>query len=180
MFALASDPTTGVYDTSAVGTGKTVTVSGLTLTGAKAADYIIASVVSGPIGVIASVPITVTTPLTADSPVLAGFAAALTSTTPVSTPLLIATPPPDVLTPVTVASISPDDDPPSLADQATSAVVPKSRRRCARQMPAAPRAGCRDPALPGRQACGAGRADNPRRPAVLGQFRSLAMTDAQF
>jgi filamentous hemagglutinin family protein len=52
--ALAGLPTTGAYDTPDAGTGKLVTVSGLTLTGAKAGNYIIAGQVSGPVGVITS------------------------------------------------------------------------------------------------------------------------------
>ncbi len=52
--SLASLPTTGAYDTPAVGTGKTVTVTGLALTGASVANYTIASSVSGPVGVILS------------------------------------------------------------------------------------------------------------------------------
>ncbi|PWR17524.1 hemagglutination protein, partial [Zavarzinia compransoris] len=35
--------TAGIYDTKTVGTGKTVTVTGLTLTGPDAANYTLAS-----------------------------------------------------------------------------------------------------------------------------------------
>ena len=45
-----NSPTAGTYDTADVGTGKTVTVTGLTLSGAKAFDYTIAASVSGTIG----------------------------------------------------------------------------------------------------------------------------------
>jgi hypothetical protein len=46
------EPTSGVYDTAAVGTGKTVTVTGIGLTGAQAEDYSVNATASGPIGVI--------------------------------------------------------------------------------------------------------------------------------
>ena len=49
---LASYPTRGSYDSAAAGAGKIVTVSGITLSGAKAGDYTIAGTVSGAIGVI--------------------------------------------------------------------------------------------------------------------------------
>ncbi|WP_304176217.1 YDG domain-containing protein [Phenylobacterium aquaticum] len=45
-----SSPTTGLYDTKAVGSGKTVTVTGLGLSGADAANYSVGSTVSGPVG----------------------------------------------------------------------------------------------------------------------------------
>jgi hypothetical protein len=48
-------PSTGTYDTASVGTGKTVTASGLLLTGAKANDYTIVGSVSAPIGEITGV-----------------------------------------------------------------------------------------------------------------------------
>ena len=48
-------PSTGTYDTANVGTGKTVTASGLSLSGAKANDYSIAASVSAPIGEITGV-----------------------------------------------------------------------------------------------------------------------------
>ncbi|MGC1303690.1 MAG: YDG domain-containing protein, partial [Caulobacteraceae bacterium] len=47
-----NDPTAGAYDTKDVGTGKTVTVGGLALSGAQAGDYSITSSVSGAIGTI--------------------------------------------------------------------------------------------------------------------------------
>jgi hypothetical protein len=50
--SLASFPTAGTYDTPDVGTGKTVTVTGLALSGASAANYTIAGSVSGAVGVI--------------------------------------------------------------------------------------------------------------------------------
>jgi filamentous hemagglutinin family protein len=124
--ALSSDPTTGVYDTAAIGTGKTVSVSGIALSGAKAADYIIAGSVSGAVGVITA-PATMTattataTPAASAStfdtlfnatsvsgvPILAGFTTALiTSTTPVSTPQQPPPTGPQVTIPITVVSLS--------------------------------------------------------------------------
>ena len=50
--ALASFPTKGLYDTPDIGAAKIVTVSGLSLNGAKAADYTIPGTVSGAVGVI--------------------------------------------------------------------------------------------------------------------------------
>jgi filamentous hemagglutinin family protein len=47
-----NDPTAGTYDTKDVGTGKTVTVNGLALTGADMGNYIISSSVSGAVGTI--------------------------------------------------------------------------------------------------------------------------------
>ena len=44
--------TSGSYDTKDVGTGKTVSVSGLVLTGAQANDYTVASDLSGAVGII--------------------------------------------------------------------------------------------------------------------------------
>ncbi len=51
-------PSSGVYDTKDVGTGKTVTVSGLTLTGADAEDYTVANTTSGAIGAITPAAVT--------------------------------------------------------------------------------------------------------------------------
>jgi hypothetical protein len=53
-----NDPTSGVYDTKDAGTGKTITVSGLSLTGAQAADYTVTGSVSGAIGVITPLALT--------------------------------------------------------------------------------------------------------------------------
>ena len=53
-----NDPTSGVYDTKDAGTGKTVTVGGLALTGAQAGDYTVASTVSAPIGTITPLALT--------------------------------------------------------------------------------------------------------------------------
>ena len=52
--ALAGFPNSGVYDNANVGVDKLVTVSGLTLTGDKAGNYIIVGVISGPVGIITS------------------------------------------------------------------------------------------------------------------------------
>jgi filamentous hemagglutinin family protein len=49
---LAAFPANGLYDSAAIGLGKTVTVSGLSLVGGKAGNYVIAGNVSGAIGVI--------------------------------------------------------------------------------------------------------------------------------
>jgi len=50
---ILNDPASGRYDTPDAGTGKTVTVSGLGLSGAQAADYrLAATTISGPVGVI--------------------------------------------------------------------------------------------------------------------------------
>jgi hypothetical protein len=68
---LSSLPTTGVYDTANVGSGKTVTVSGLTLAGTKTGNYALASSVSGRIGeILANVQASTPTILsvTADNP----------------------------------------------------------------------------------------------------------------
>jgi hypothetical protein len=55
------NPTTGAFDTKDVGTGKTVSVAGLTLAGANAGDYVLAATsVAGPIGAITPAPLTVT------------------------------------------------------------------------------------------------------------------------
>ena len=53
-----NEPTTGTYDTKDVGTGKTVTVSGLSLSGADAADYTVANSISSNIGQITARDIT--------------------------------------------------------------------------------------------------------------------------
>ncbi len=47
-----NDPTTGVYDSSAVGQGRTVTVTGIALEGADAGDYTVNTSAQGPVGVI--------------------------------------------------------------------------------------------------------------------------------
>jgi hypothetical protein len=47
-----NDPTTGVYDSAAVGQGRTVTVTGIALVGPDAGDYTVNSTAQGPIGVI--------------------------------------------------------------------------------------------------------------------------------
>jgi hypothetical protein len=51
-------PASGVYDTKDVGTGKTVTAFGLTLTGADAEDYTVANTAAGAIGTIAPASLT--------------------------------------------------------------------------------------------------------------------------
>src|SRR6202034_4083981 len=48
----------GTYDTKDAGTGKVVSVSGLTLTGAQANDYSIASGLSGAVGIISPLALT--------------------------------------------------------------------------------------------------------------------------
>jgi filamentous hemagglutinin family protein len=53
-----NDPTAGTYDTKDAGTGKTVSVSGLALTGAQANDYSIASSVAGAVGTITPLALT--------------------------------------------------------------------------------------------------------------------------
>jgi hypothetical protein len=56
-----ADPTTGAFDTKDVGTGKTVSVGGLTLAGANAGDYMLAATrIAAPIGAITPAPLTVT------------------------------------------------------------------------------------------------------------------------
>jgi filamentous hemagglutinin family protein len=47
-----NDPTTGVYDSAAVGQGRTVTVTGLALVGPDAGDYTVNNSAQAPIGVI--------------------------------------------------------------------------------------------------------------------------------
>jgi len=54
--ASLNDPTTGTYDTSAIGTGKTVTVTGVNLTGADASNYLVPTTLTGPVGVITAAP----------------------------------------------------------------------------------------------------------------------------
>ncbi len=74
--SLVGLPTTGFYDTPDVGTDKLVTVAGLTLTGAKAGNYVIASEASGPVGVI-----------TPDQPDTGGLGPVLTGVTVTTTQL---------------------------------------------------------------------------------------------
>ncbi len=50
--SIATLSSAGTYDTAAVGTGKLVTVTGLTLTGSKAEDYTFSGVAMGTVGVI--------------------------------------------------------------------------------------------------------------------------------
>jgi filamentous hemagglutinin family protein len=51
-----NDPASGTYDTAAPGTGKTVDVTGLALTGSDASDYTVSPDASGPVGVIVGNP----------------------------------------------------------------------------------------------------------------------------
>ncbi len=53
-----NNPTSGTYDTPDAGTGKTVTVSGLALTGADAMDYTVNGTASGAVGIINPLAIT--------------------------------------------------------------------------------------------------------------------------
>ena len=54
-----NDPTAGTYDTIHVGTGKTVSVTGLTLSGANSSDYsLVATTASGAIGTITTAQLT--------------------------------------------------------------------------------------------------------------------------
>ncbi len=56
-----NNPTTGTYDTKDVGTAKMVTVSGLSLMGKDAGNYVLgSSTASGPVGMIIPKPLTVT------------------------------------------------------------------------------------------------------------------------
>src|SRR5207247_2520955 len=56
-----NDPASGLYDTKDVGTAKTVTVTGLALTGADAGNYALAAdTISGPVGRIDARVLTVT------------------------------------------------------------------------------------------------------------------------
>jgi hypothetical protein len=56
-----NNPSAGTYDTANVGTGKTVSVTGLTLSGAKAANYTLAaSAVNGTVGTITAKALTIT------------------------------------------------------------------------------------------------------------------------
>ena len=54
--AALNDPTTGTYDTAAIGAGKLVTVTGVALTGADAGNYTVQATLSGPVGVITAAP----------------------------------------------------------------------------------------------------------------------------
>jgi hypothetical protein len=56
--SLKKTDTSGTYDTKDVGTGKTVTVTGLSLTGAQASDYSVGGSVSAPIGTITPLALT--------------------------------------------------------------------------------------------------------------------------
>ena len=56
--SLTDFPTDGTYDTKNAGIGKTVTVTGLSLTGADASNYFIDSTASGDIGIIDPAPLT--------------------------------------------------------------------------------------------------------------------------
>ena len=53
-----NNPTSGTYDTPDAGTGKTVTVAGLALTGADAMDYTVNGTASGAVGIINPLAIT--------------------------------------------------------------------------------------------------------------------------
>jgi hypothetical protein len=56
-----NDPTSGTYDTKDVGSGKMVSVTGLSISGRDAANYTLASSsISEPVGVITALPMTVT------------------------------------------------------------------------------------------------------------------------
>src|SRR5207237_601887 len=56
-----NNPTAGTYDTKDVGTGKTVTVTGLAIAGADATNYVLASdTVAGAVGQIDAAALTVT------------------------------------------------------------------------------------------------------------------------
>ncbi|HEX4183406.1 MAG TPA: YDG domain-containing protein, partial [Caulobacteraceae bacterium] len=68
-----NDPTAGTYDTKGAGTGKTVTATGLALTGADAGDYTVASSVSAAIGTIN--PLALTATVMADSRIYNGATA---------------------------------------------------------------------------------------------------------
>jgi filamentous hemagglutinin family protein len=78
--SVASLPTSGTYDSAAVGTGKTVTVTGLTLSGAQAADYSLTGSLSGAIGVITAADSGGNTPPPVNPP---------PTTPPTTTPVLI-------------------------------------------------------------------------------------------
>ena len=57
---MSVDSGPAAYDTKDVGTGKTVTVTGLSLTGADADNYVLGNnTASGPVGVINAAPLTV-------------------------------------------------------------------------------------------------------------------------
>ncbi|WNJ89846.1 YDG domain-containing protein [Bosea sp. 685] len=56
--SLASLPTSGTYSDKNAGTGKIVTVTGLTLTGANASNYVLSSTLSGSIGTITQATLT--------------------------------------------------------------------------------------------------------------------------
>jgi hypothetical protein len=59
--AMLNDPTSGIYNNANAGTGKTVSVSGLTLSGANAGNYTLASgSISGTVGEIDAKTLTVT------------------------------------------------------------------------------------------------------------------------
>jgi filamentous hemagglutinin family protein len=147
--SLASYPASGTYDSATVGTGKTVTVSGLSLTGSKAADYIIANTISGAVGVINAVTTTVTTTATVlnatTTAILKGFTAAIAAATPLPTTATTPTAPTPTtpqantigaapITAITASLIPPSptapanggnqaSDPPTSSDAATSSVA---------------------------------------------------------
>jgi autotransporter-associated beta strand protein len=75
-----NDPTSGTYDTKDVGSGKVVSVTGLSISGRDAANYTLASSsISGPFGVITALPLTVTG-ITAAAKVYDGTTAATIDT----------------------------------------------------------------------------------------------------
>ena len=75
-----SFPTSGTYDTKDVGSGKTVSVNGLSLAGADPSNYTLANdSVSGPVGVILPASVTVTG-MTAQNKVYDGTTSAVIDT----------------------------------------------------------------------------------------------------
>ena len=75
-----NDPTSGTYDTKDAGSGKMVSVTGLSISGRSAANYTLAgSSISGPVGLITALPLTVTG-ITAAAKVYDGTTAATIDT----------------------------------------------------------------------------------------------------
>ncbi len=75
-----NDPTSGTYDDASAGTGKLVSVSGLALSGADAANYTVNGSAAGPVGTITTPPQTLQITVPVNDVTSSGFAAATAAT----------------------------------------------------------------------------------------------------
>jgi len=89
-----NDPTSGSYDTPDVGTGKTVSVAGLALSGVDAGNYSVNATASGPIGAVSASQPPIQTTIIVNSPVtaLASITPPPAQETPPTTPAAVAAP----------------------------------------------------------------------------------------